>query len=81
MAFNPIFIKNPDTGKPDETATIAFMVACAVIFRFLVDGNTFVLFGHTFGFVKMDAAIYLALLGPSLSAHAYIKGKKDGKDD
>jgi len=71
------FLNNPDTGKPDETVTIAIFVSLAVVFRFLVDGMTLNLFGHLITFSKLDATVYISLLGPALASHSYVKVKSD----
>jgi hypothetical protein len=69
------FLNNPDTGKPDEMVTVTLIVTLAAVFRFLVDGMTLNILGHVLTFTKLDSSVYIALLGPVLGSHAFIKGK------
>lgn len=69
------FINDPKTGQPDELVTLTTLVTLAAVGRFLVDGVTIQVFGHTMQFGHVDPMTYLAFLSPIVGTHGYIKGK------
>lgn len=74
------FINNPDTGKPDEMVTITILSVGAVLTRFLFDGITVSMYGHSFTFGHVDAMVYASILAPILGTHGFITNNKDKKD-
>lgn len=73
------FIQNPKTGKPDVMVTLTVAVTSAAVFKFLLDGVTVTLVGHTMDFGHIDAMTYGTLLSPVFAAHSYMhaKGQKE----
>ena len=67
-------------NKIEYSALVAITTMAAVI-KFILDGVTLTLYGHTVNFGHMDAMTYTALLAPVLGAHAWMqtKGTKDDK--
>ena len=70
------FLKHPSTGIEDPMMTLSVIAALACVVKFLADGVTFTLYGHTMNLGHADSMAYGALLTPILGAHGYIQGLK-----
>lgn len=90
------WFKNGD-GKEDAVLTMAWIGFLVIIFRILVSGLEFKVYGQMLKFSSIDAGIIAAVLTPTLGAYVahqynalknnpyYIRAKKDidgdGKED
>lgn len=79
------FLKNPKSGQPDLFITLSLFAVLAAIARFLGEGMTIVLHGHTIvSNMHTDASAYAAFLAPVLGAHGYMETRnptKENKDE
>lgn len=70
---------------PDPFTSVSVITVFGCLLKFLADGVTLTLYGHTLTLGHVDSATYVALLTPVLGAHGYIrvKGKpiKEVDDD
>lgn len=63
------FLNHPVTGKPDALMTMSCVVVAICAVKFLFEGLSFAVFGHTVSLGHADAMSYGAMLGPVLGAH------------
>lgn len=70
-------LQNLLSGKSDIVAVLTTIVVLSATWRFLFDGVTLELFGHSLTVGHMDPMAYGSLLTPILGAHAYshVRGK------
>lgn len=66
------FLKHPRTGLPDVMATMTMVVVIASAIKFLLDGVSLVINGHTISFGHADSMSYGTLLTPVLGAHSFV---------
>jgi hypothetical protein len=57
----------------DTTRLLSIIVVSACVFRFLVDGISFMWNGHVVTCPSTSAEAYAAILAPVLGAHSYVK--------
>lgn len=58
-------------NSPTTTMALIVVVTCAL--RFLLDGITLTLFGHSLSIGHTDPLAYGAILTPILAAHGYVR--------
>lgn len=77
-----LFLKHPETSKPDLMTTLLTVVTYAAVLKFVLDGVTLVVSGHSISFGHMDPIAYGTLLAPVLSLHGWLeKTKSDQNKD
>jgi hypothetical protein len=69
------FLRHPKSGQVDVMRIAVFIVVCAAAAKFLLDGVTLQLFGHSIQFGHTDAMSFGNLLTPTLGAHAFTEAK------
>lgn len=62
-------INHPTRGTPDVMVTLALLVTLAATLRFILDGVSLTIAGHTLAFGHIDSMTYGALLTPVLGGH------------
>lgn len=77
------FLMNPKTKQPDGLLTMSCIVVGVCAIKFLFEGVSFVVFGHTVSLGHADALSYGAMLTPVLGAHGAsefqrVKKERDG---
>lgn len=73
-------MKHPRTGRPDLMGTLVLLVVAAAAIKFILDGVTLVLFGHSISFGHSDPMTYGTLLTPVLGSHSYINTRTNTTD-
>jgi len=80
-----MFLKNPNTSKPDALLTMACLIVFVCALKFLMEGVSFNLFGHSISLGHVDAMTYAAMLTPVLGAHGAVEFNRitgmGGKND
>ncbi len=66
------FIKQPKSGMPDVMVTLSVVAVFAAVLKFLLEGVTIVVYGHSIDFGHADSLTYGALLAPVLGAHGWV---------
>lgn len=79
------FLNHPETGKPDLMVTLTTVVTIAAVIKFILDGVSMVINGHTISFGHVDSMTYGSVLAPVLGAHSFIhsndkKGDPNGNE-
>lgn len=59
------------THKRDVILTLSVVATIAAVVKFLMDGVTIQLMGHSIDFGHMDSMSYATLLAPILGAHSW----------
>lgn len=72
-------LKN-NKGYTDIVRTITLLAGLAAVIKFLLDGVTLVVYGHTIDFGHMDSLSYATLLAPILGAHGYLESKSNKQE-
>jgi hypothetical protein len=67
------WLHHPDKG-PDVMTTLLAIVTIASAVKFLLDGVSLVINGHTVTFGHSDSMSYASILGPVFGGHAYMSG-------
>jgi len=67
------WIHHPNKG-PDVMTTLLVIVTVASAIKFLLDGISLVINGHTVSFGHSDSMSYASILGPTYGAHSYMSG-------
>lgn len=70
-----LFLKHPRTGLPDVMGTLTVVVVIAAALKFLLDGVSLAVHGHTITFGHVDSLTYGSLTGPVLGAHGYLNSR------
>lgn len=73
------FLKHPKTGAPDLMTTAIVIAVLVASFKFLLDGLSINIAGHTITFGHLEALAYGSFLTPILGAHSYIDTRKTDK--
>lgn len=69
------FLKNPKTGVPDLMTTLTTITVLVATLKFLLDGVTLTLKGHTLDFGHLDSMTYGMFLAPILGTHGWVETK------
>lgn len=73
------FLLNPKTKQPDGLLTMSCIVVGVCALKFLMEGVSFLAFGHTISLGHADALSYGAMLTPVLGAHGASEYKRISK--
>lgn len=71
------FIKHP--GNTTLMTNLLVILSVAAALKFILDGVSLVINGHTITFGHSDSMSYASLLGPAYGAHGYMN--RDGATD
>jgi hypothetical protein len=81
QVFKALWIKHPDTGKLDPVLTLSAMTVLICGIKFLLDGASITMSGHSISLGHVDPLAYGAFLTPVLAMHSWLGNKKEGNKE